>query len=59
MNKGESGQNSWYTIKNVGTMTINDGATVQTAETMPLVVNSPALFLMDTLTPTTTTLIGA
>ena len=31
MNKGESGQNSWYTIKNVGTMTINDGATVQTA----------------------------
>ena len=32
MNKGESGQNSWYTIKNVGTMTINDGATVQTAE---------------------------
>ena len=30
-NKGESGQNSWYTIKNVGTMTINDGATVQTA----------------------------
>lgn len=31
MNIGESGQNSWYTIKNVGTMTINDGATVQTA----------------------------
>lgn len=31
MNKGESGRNSWYTIKNVGTMTINDGATVQTA----------------------------
>ena len=31
MNKGKSGQNSWYTIKNVGTMTINDGATVQTA----------------------------
>ena len=31
MNKGESSQNSWYTIKNVGTMTINDGATVQTA----------------------------
>ena len=31
MNKGESGQNSWYTIKNVGTMKINDGATVQTA----------------------------
>ena len=31
MNKGESGQNSWYTIKNVGTMAINDGATVQTA----------------------------
>ena len=31
MNKGESGQNSWYTIKNVGTMTINDGAIVQTA----------------------------
>ena len=31
MNKDESGQNSWYTIKNVGTMTINDGATVQTA----------------------------
>ena len=31
MNRGESGQNSWYTIKNVGTMTINDGATVQTA----------------------------
>lgn len=31
MNKGDSGQNSWYTIKNVGTMTINDGATVQTA----------------------------
>ena len=31
MNKGESGQNSWYTIKNVGTMTINDGATVETA----------------------------
>ena len=31
INKGESGQNSWYTIKNVGTMTINDGATVQTA----------------------------
>ena len=31
MNKGESGQNSWYTIKNVGTMIINDGATVQTA----------------------------
>ena len=31
MNKGESGKNSWYTIKNVGTMTINDGATVQTA----------------------------
>ena len=31
MNKSESGQNSWYTIKNVGTMTINDGATVQTA----------------------------
>ena len=31
MNKGESGQNSWYTIKNVGAMTINDGATVQTA----------------------------
>lgn len=31
MNKGESGQNSWYTIKNVGTMTINNGATVQTA----------------------------
>ena len=31
MNKGESGQNSWYTIKNVGTMTINDGAAVQTA----------------------------
>ena len=31
MNKVESGQNSWYTIKNVGTMTINDGATVQTA----------------------------
>ena len=30
-NKGESGQNSWYTIKNVGTMTINDGAIVQTA----------------------------
>lgn len=28
-NKGESG--SWYTIKNVGTMTINDGAIVQTA----------------------------
>ena len=37
MNKGESGQNSWYTIKNVGTMTINDGATVQTA------VNNAAL----------------
>ena len=31
MNKGESGHNSWYTIKNVGTMTINDGTTVQTA----------------------------
>lgn len=30
-NKGESGQNSWYTIKNVGTMTIKDGVTVQTA----------------------------
>ena len=30
-NKGESGQNSWYTIKYVGTMTINDGAIVQTA----------------------------
>ena len=27
----DSGSNSWYTIKNVGTMTINDGATVQTA----------------------------
>ena len=26
-----SGSNSWYTIKNVGTMTIKDGATVQTA----------------------------
>ena len=30
-NEGESGQNSWYTIKNVGTMTIKDGVTVQTA----------------------------
>lgn len=29
--KAESGNNSWYTIKNVGTMTIKDGATVQTA----------------------------
>ena len=27
----DSGSNSWYTIKNVGTMTIDDGATVQTA----------------------------
>ena len=27
----DSGSNSWYTIKNVGTMIINDGATVQTA----------------------------
>ena len=27
----DSGANSWYTIKNVGTMTITDGATVQTA----------------------------
>lgn len=30
-NSNDSGSNSWYTIKNVGTMTINDGATVQTA----------------------------
>lgn len=30
--KAESGNNSWYTIKNVGTMTIKDGATVQTAD---------------------------
>ena len=30
-NKDESGENSWYTIKNVGNMTISDGATVQTA----------------------------
>lgn len=29
--KEDSGNNSWYTIKNVGTMTINDGAIVQTA----------------------------
>ncbi len=29
--KENSGNNSWYTIKNVGTMTINDGVTVQTA----------------------------
>lgn len=27
----DSGSNSWYTIKNVGSMTIHDGATVQTA----------------------------
>ena len=27
----DSGSNSWYTIKNVGFMTIHDGATVQTA----------------------------
>lgn len=27
----DSGANSWYTIKNVGSMTIHDGATVQTA----------------------------
>ena len=27
----DSGFNSWYTIKNVGSMTIHDGATVQTA----------------------------
>lgn len=30
-NSNNSGSNSWYTIKNVGTMTINGGATVQTA----------------------------
>ena len=29
--KEESGNNSWYTIKNVGTMTVKDGVTVQTA----------------------------
>lgn len=29
--KSDSGENTWYTIKNVGTMTINDGVTVQTA----------------------------
>lgn len=29
--KEQSGNNSWYTIKNVGTMTVKDGVTVQTA----------------------------
>ena len=29
--KAQSGNNSWYTIKNVGTMTVKDGVTVQTA----------------------------
>lgn len=29
--KDQSGSNSWYTIKNVGTMTVKDGVTVQTA----------------------------
>lgn len=29
--KSDSGENTWYTIKNVGTMTINAGVTVQTA----------------------------
>lgn len=29
--KSDSGKNTWYTIKNVGTMTIEDGVTVQTA----------------------------
>ena len=29
--KEDSGNNSWYTIKNVGTMTVKDGVTVQTA----------------------------
>lgn len=29
--KDQSGNNSWYTIKNVGTMTVKDGVTVQTA----------------------------
>lgn len=30
--KEQSGNNSWYTIKNVGTMTVKDGVTVQTAD---------------------------
>jgi len=53
----DSGSNSWYTIKNVGSMTIVMAQPCKLPGTIPLLVNSPALFLMDTLTPTTTALI--